>query len=100
MGSKSTREVKNEITDDTRNVQLRHYWNIYNGKYIIIANEAIVIYNGEMEEVHGRLPLIPVQHYADPESIYGIGIPERFAFCKPYINSMLNFALDGAKLNA
>lgn len=99
-GSKTKNEVKQEQVDDWRNVMLYHYWNIYNGKYIIVANESIVIYNGDMEEVHGRLPIIPVQHYSDPESIYGIGIPERFAFCKPYINEMLNYWLDGAKLNA
>lgn len=99
-GSKTKNEVKQEQVDDWRNVMLYHYWNIYNGKYIIVANESIVIYNGDMEEVHGRLPIIPVQLYSDTESIYGIGIPERFAFCKPYINEILNYWLDGAKLNA
>lgn len=99
-GSKTKNEVKQEQVDDGRNVMLYHYWNIYNGKYIIVANESIVIFNGDIEEAHGRLPLIPVQHYSDPESIYGIGIPKRFAFCKPYINEMLNYGLDGAKLNA
>lgn len=98
--SKGNREVTQEVTDDGRNVQLWHYWNIYDGTYRIVANESILIYNGKMEEEHGWLPLIPVQHYPDSESIYGIGIPQRFAFCKPYINQLLNYALDGAKLNA
>lgn len=99
-GSKDSQEAYWDERNDNRTVKLRHYRNRLSNKYAIVANESILIYNWEMEEVHWWLPLIPVQHYPNSESIYGIWIPERYAFAKPYINQMLNYWLDGTKLNA
>ena len=81
-------------------VRLWHYYNVLDGTYIILANKIWPIFVGKMTTKHGMLPLIPVQHYRNPESLYGIGIPERYATCKPMINNFLKIALDGAWLNA
>lgn len=53
-----------------------------------------------MTTKHGMLPVVPVQHYRNTESIYGIGIPERFSTIKPYMNNLLKAAVDGAWLNS
>ena len=81
-------------------VRLRHYFNKLDWTYVILANKLRPIFIGKMTTKHGYLPLIPVQHYCNPESIYGIGIPERFATIKPYINNLLKATLDGIWLNS
>ena len=81
-------------------VRLRHYFNKFDGTYVILANRLRPIFIGKMTTKHWYLPLIPVQHYTNPESIYGIGIPERYATIKPYINNLLKFTLDWISLNS
>ncbi|MBQ9554043.1 hypothetical protein IJU97_03705 [bacterium] len=63
-------------------VKIWHYYNKLYAKYVIVANEEIVIYNGLASTRHGELPLVPVQFYNNPYSIRGIGIPERYAVIK------------------
>ena len=81
-------------------VKLWHYYNKLYAKYIIVVNEKIVIYNWIASTRHGELPLVPVQFYNNPYSIYGIGIPERYATIKALNNNFYSAMIWGAWLNA
>lgn len=83
-----------------RNVMLWHYVNQFDGSYTIVANEKVIIYDGVYPMLHGRLPLVAVQHYKNPNWLYGIGIPERMQSVRPYINQFLKYSLDWAKINS
>lgn len=101
----STNNFENESTASKKSVtkevvKLWHYWNKLDGSYIILANKNIPIYNGVYTCKHGMLPLIPVQHYYNGESIYGVSGCERLETVRPYINSLLKVALDWSRLNA
>ena len=89
-----------EINTDSQMVKLRHYYNKLYAKYIIVANEKIVIYNGIASTRHWELPLVPVQFYNNPYSIYGIGIPERYATIKALNQNFYSAMIWGAWLNA
>lgn len=89
-----------DIDTDAKMVKLRHYYNKLYAKYIIIANERIVIYNGIASTRHWELPLIPVQFYNNPYSIYGIGIPERYATIKALNQNFYSAMIWWAWLNA
>lgn len=96
-----------EITDENREnntdapmVKLRHYYNKLYAKYIIVANEKIVIYNWIASTRHWELPLVPVQFYNNPYSIYGIGIPERYATIKALNQNFYSAMIGWAWLNA
>lgn len=81
-------------------VKVWHYFNKLYAKYIIVVNEKVVIYNGLASTRHWELPLIPVQFYNNPYSIYGIGIPERYATVKAVNKNFYSAAIWGAWLNA
>ena len=81
-------------------VKLWHYYNKLYAKYIIVVNEKIVIYNWIASTRHGELPLVPVQFYNNPYSIYGIWIPERYATIKALNNNFYSAMIWGAWLNA
>ena len=96
-----------DISDENREnntwadmVKLWHYYNKLYAKYIIVANEKIVIYNWIASTRHGELPLVPVQFYNNPYSIYGIGIPERYATIKALNQNFYSAMIGGAWLNA
>lgn len=89
-----------EINTDAPMVKLRHYYNKLYAKYIIVANEKIVIYNWIASTRHWELPLVPVQFYNNPYSIYGIGIPERYATIKALNQNFYSAMIWGAWLNA
>ena len=82
-----------EVTDENREnntwadmVKLWHYYNKLYAKYIIVA--------------HWELPLVPVQFYNNPYSIYGIGIPERYATIKALNQNFYSAMIGWAWLNA
>lgn len=81
-------------------VKLWHYFNKLYAKYIIVANESVVIYNWLASTRHGELPLIPVQFYNNPFWIYGIGIPERYMIIKWLNKNFYEAMVWGAWLNA
>lgn len=98
-----TADITDENIDngtDSDMVKLRHYYNKLYAKYIIVANERIVIYNWIASTRHGELPLVPVQFYNNPYSIYGIGIPERYATIKALNQNFYSAMIWGAWLNA
>lgn len=89
-----------DIDTNAKMVKLRHYYNKLYAKYIIIANEKIVIYNWIASTRHWELPLVPVQFYNNPYSIYGIGIPERYATIKALNQNFYSAMIGWAWLNA
>lgn len=95
----ATDENVNNNTD-AQMVKLRHYYNKLYAKYIIVANEKIVIYNWIASTRHWELPLVPVQFYNNPYSIYGIGIPERYATIKALNQNFYSAMIWWAWLNA
>jgi len=90
----------NNSNSDSNMVKLWHYYNKLYAKYIIVANEKIVIYNWIASTRHGELPLVPVQFYNNPYSIYGIGIPERYATIKAINSNFYSAMIGWAWLNA
>ena len=98
-----TADITDENIDnntDSEMVKLRHYYNKLYAKYIIVANEKIVIYNWIASTRHWELPLVPVQFYNNPYSIYGIGIPERYATIKALNQNFYSAMIGWAWLNA
>lgn len=89
-----------EVDTDAKMVKLWHYYNKLYAKYIIVANEKIVIYNWIASTRHGELPLVPVQFYCNPYSIYGIGIPERYAVIHALNSNFYSAMIGWAWLNA
>lgn len=89
-----------DASSDSQMVKLRHYYNKLYAKYIIVANEKIVIYNWIASTRHWELPLVPVQFYNNPYSLYGIGIPERYATIKALNQNFYSAMIWGAWLNA
>lgn len=85
---------------DSPMVKLWHYYNKLYAKYIIVVNEKIVIYNWIASTRHGELPLIPVQFYNNPYSLYGIWIPERYATIKALNQNFFSAMIGWAWLNA
>ena len=89
-----------EIDTDAKMVKLWHYYNKLYAKYIIVANEKIVIYNWIASTRHWELPLVPVQFYCNPYSIYWIGIPERYAVIHALNSNFYSAMIGWAWLNA
>lgn len=89
-----------EIDTDSKMVKLRHYYNKLYAKYIIVANEKIVIYNWIASTRHWELPLVPVQFYNNPYGIYGIWIPIRYATIKALNTNFYSAMIWWAWLNA
>lgn len=85
---------------DCKMVKLWHYYNKLYAKYIIVVNEKIVIYNWIASTRHWELPLIPVQFYNNPYSIYWIWIPERYATIKSLNSNFYSAMIGWAWLNA
>ena len=89
-----------ETDTDAKMVKLWHYYNKLYAKYIIVANEKVVIYNWIASTRHWELPLVPVQFYNNPYSIYGIGIPERYAVVKSLNSNFYSAMIWWAWMNA
>ena len=89
-----------EIDSNAKMVKLWHYYNKLYAKYIIVANEKMVIYNWIASTRHWELPLIPVQFYCNPYSIYWIGIPERYAVIHSLNSNFYSAMIGWAWLNA
>lgn len=85
---------------DADMVKLWHYYNKLYAQYIIVANERVVIYNWIASTRHWELPLVPVQFYNNPYSIYWIWIPERYATIKALNTNFYSAMIGWAWLNA
>lgn len=100
VGLADITDENRELRSDAEMVKLRHYYNKLYAKYIIVANERVVIYNWIASTRHWELPLVPVQFYNNPYSIYGIWIPERYATIKALNQNFYSAMIWWAWLNA
>lgn len=100
VGTTDITNEDREVSTDSQMVKLWHYYNKLYAKYIIVANEKIVIYNWIASTRHWELPLVPVQFYNNPYSIYWIGIPERYATIKALNQNFYSAMIGWAWLNA
>lgn len=69
---------------DHQEVILYYYFNRITKTYMIVANEEHVLYNGYYFYDDGKLPIVNVQHYYDPNSFYTDGISGRVSYLKAY----------------
>lgn len=76
-------------------VELMHYWNKMDDKYVVIANRAIIIRNQHSIYAHKELPIVPRQCMFDPDSIYGIGYPESLKTFKAQLCNIAESIADG-----
>lgn len=94
----SVLDEKDWKTNNADMVTLWHYFNIFTGEYIIVANKKIPIYCWYFTNKHASLPIVPIQHYRDTSSLYGEGIPKRFSVCKWLIKNFLESMVGGARI--
>ena len=69
---------------DQREIVLFHYFHRITKKYMIIANEEELLFNGLYLYDDGKLPFVNTQHYTNINRFRGEWIPERCAYIKAY----------------
>lgn len=90
---------KDDRSIDIRHVVLYHYFHRITKKYIIMANESVIIYNGLYLYNDWKLPFVNVQHYSNCNRFWGEGIPERIQYLKIYKSEIFQDILQGAAMN-
>ena len=90
---------KNDQAEAIRHVILYHYFNRVTKNYIIMINEAYILYNGYYFYNDGKLPFENIQHYPNPNRFIGEGIPERINYLKIYKSELFDDILQGAAMN-
>lgn len=69
-------------------VEIKNYYNKESDRHIMIANENIVIRDTPIMHPLKELPFTMRQFYANPDSIWGRGIPEILTSIKSEINTL------------
>lgn len=90
---------KDDQAIDVRHVVLYHYFHRVTKKYLIMANETTIIYNGLYLYNDGKLPFVNVQHYSNSDRFWGESIPERIQYLKIYKSELWQDILQGAAMN-
>lgn len=90
---------KDDRAIDVRHVVLYHYFHRVTKKYLIMANESTLIYNGLYLYNDGKLPFVNIQHYSNSNRFWGEGIPERIQYLKIYKSEIFQDILQGAAMN-
>lgn len=91
---------KDDRPVDVRQVVIYHYFHRITGKYIILANEQTIIYNGLFLYDDGKLPFVNVQHYPRNDRFRGEWYNERVSYLKGYQSEILADILSGAAMNS
>ena len=91
---------RDDTSIDVRHVILYHYFHRVTKKYIIMANENVIIYNGLYLYNDGKLPFVNIQFYANSNRFWGEGIPERVFYLKVYKSEILQDMLSGAAMSS
>ena len=81
-------------------IMLWYYFNRITKDYIIVANRTEVLYKGKYIYRDGRLPFATAQFYPNNAHMYSEGICKRIRSAKGYKNNMMQYSLDGARLNS
>ena len=90
----------NDSSIDVRRVILYHYFHRITKKYLIMANEQVLIYNGKYLYNDGKLPFVNCQHYSRDDRFWGEGIPERVQYLKVYKSEIYQDILTGAAMSS
>lgn len=98
------------IKDNTKNnkdyfatwqITIRFYYNQLSKDYIIYApDNQLIIHRSKMLYNHGKLPIESVQHYADDNCLYGIGIPQKIRYLKWFKSEIMQSLLDNAAMSS
>lgn len=75
-----------------------HYFDRITKTWLVVANEKKLIYNGIYLYDDWKLPFEMVQHYTNPNCIWGRGIANRIRYLKAYKNEILQDILVGAEM--
>lgn len=81
-------------------IVLHHYYHRILKKYIIVANENKIIFNGLYLYNDGKLPFEMIHHYFRSDRIWGEGIHERVAYLKAYKSEIFQDILSGAAMSS
>lgn len=88
----------NDTSVSQDEIILYHFFDRITKKYLIVANEDVLIYNGLYLYDDGKLPFTMVQHYTNNNCIWGRGIPHRVGYLKAYKSEILQDILVWAEM--
>jgi hypothetical protein len=91
---------KDDKSIEQRHVVVYHYFHRITKKYLIIANEAQLIFSGRYLYDDGKLPFVNIQHYTRNDRFQGEGIPERVFFLKTSKNDVWRDIMNGAAMSS
>lgn len=90
--------TKEERADGTaRYVKLRHYWNQQLDKYMVVANDRVVIRESPILNASHKLPFVVRQYGRNVFSIYGYGLCEALMTFKSDVNTIREMLMDAIK---
>lgn len=84
----------------TDQVVMYYYFDRISKKYMIMANNQYLIYNGLYLYDDSKLPFDMVQHYTDNNCIWGRGIPAKIGYIKAYKSEILQDILVWAEMGS
>lgn len=91
---------KNDLSIQQDYVIIHHYYHKIDKKYIVVANERKIVYNGLYFYKDWKLPFVLTQHFTNINRIRGDGIPKRVWYIKAYKSEILQDILTGAAMSS
>ena len=91
---------KDDRAIDVRHVIVYHYYHRITKKYIIMTNEANIIFNWLFLYNDWKLPFENIQHYSNINRFWGEWIPERIGYLKIYRSEILQDILAWAEMSS
>jgi len=91
---------ENDNAVDLRQVVLYHYFHRFTKKYLIVANETQIIFNGLYLYNDWKLPFENIQHFSNVNRFWGEWYPERVAFLKAYKSEVFQDILSSSAMSS
>lgn len=91
---------KDDQSIDIRQIVLYHYFNRITKKYLIVANEAVLIFNGLYLYNDWKLPFVNVQHFSNVNRFWWEWYPERVGFLKAYKSEVFQDILSSSAMSS
>lgn len=82
---------------DTKKIKLKHYFNIESDRYIVTANDAVIIRDQPNPFAHKQLPVTPRVFSKNPNSINGRWLCQILTSFKSQINNLKEMIMEGIK---
>jgi len=91
--------VEEQQSKQGKFVKLRHYWNVENDEYIVVANGVIVREHPMISTIDGKkaLPFVIRRLGKKNNSIYGRGICEALMMFNSEVNNLRELLMDGIR---